>query len=72
MSTGMEGGMVVAAAASPFILSFAALVIAIVCNLVRQLGAEKRPWQTAITRESILGLTGGASWRRSWAAAPLL
>jgi hypothetical protein len=53
----MEGGMV-PAVASPFILSFAALIVAIVCNLVRHLGAKKQPWQTAITRESILGLLG--------------
>lgn len=57
MSTGVEGGMVLAAV-SPFILSFVALIIAIVCNLVRHLGAKKRPWQTAVTRESILGRLG--------------
>ncbi|KAJ1265432.1 hypothetical protein BS78_08G076100 [Paspalum vaginatum] len=48
----MEGGML--PSASPFILSFATtLIIALVCNLLRQLGVKKRPWQ------SILGIRLG-------------
>ncbi|KAL6610375.1 hypothetical protein ACP70R_040344 [Stipagrostis hirtigluma subsp. patula] len=56
-STGMAEGSMLPAASS-FFLSFTALIIAVLCNIIRHLGANTWPWPTAITRESVLRLLG--------------